>query len=143
MNEKCEEAINIWREEISNWSNVLSSYEYSRVCHPWSERDYQIRLESFKTITIDDEQARKLAALGFQVSEGKIFCNSCKVDLPTQAPLEGAMHLNYCPWKDRPYISLKTTWKPEISFTSSSLERARALLTSIEQVQQVISGISQ
>ena len=132
---RAKEALEKWQSAVNQWKQ---SSPKPQLCHPWSEQDFQRRLETFAEVNVESVG---LAADGFEKArdDGVIRCALCGVSVSTL--LRRPEHKDLCPWKGRPYAKLKANWNGQYSPAENNnnvFDNTRHALGSIENVRQVM-----
>lgn len=138
---RAEQALEKWRQAISTWADTESRPIF---CHPWSEKDFERRFQTFpSTKEVSANELRRLAAEGFEYQNGEdggfVGCGICKVKWQLGRGI-AKQHDTRCPWFQRPFAVLKLEQKSQI-VSSNVFDEAKKALMHMEEVRNVMQTI--
>lgn len=134
---RAEEVLGKWQKAIGMWRDQPSSPE---LCHPWSEADFERRKATFAGAgeKFDSYQITTLAAEGFEYDEASagIVCKLCLVKAQDQFVRS---HSTHCPWKGRPFATLRLERQEVVKPEDSIYNKTRAALQTLERIDNVMT----
>jgi hypothetical protein len=136
---RAEKALAGWKSAIQEWT--AGSESDPRMCHPWSEIDFQRRLKSFGEASSSPPlNINSLAAAGFEKAGDMVLCQLCHAQR-LFADHEFVEHNAHCPWRGRPFAAPRLTFEQR-SEEADVFESTRHALGAITKVSEVMHTIT-